>query len=325
MASYSRFESAASEGDIKSAYADLLNDIRHTLNLLEDLEMERTWGELVTDWAAGDRNKLNIPRVRKQLNILKEEVGKGSKLFTTIFLKLRGFECFEKYYFHKTEMISTTFVGNTYSNETAKNFKESLKSLFERFSEVTKQLGETGIFKPQREGMISSIFKDSSMGAAFLVLTPGVDITVLLSYVAYRYAKSKGINRGVKYQELQFLSDSLNNPQLLSIFQTCHSSLQETIDGIDEMVETFRSHFSTETEINKPNSSEKAHIQAMKFYQQEKGASLLSLEVDEPDLSPAMRTKMAIRISKAACKVLLIEKLDYSESDAKELIDCLDA
>ena len=63
MASYHQFVDTLSEGNIMSAYDGLLVDINDCLNLLSRLESDITWGEYFSDWAAGDRSKLNIPRM----------------------------------------------------------------------------------------------------------------------------------------------------------------------------------------------------------------------------------------------------------------------
>ena len=55
--------SSISQEEITSAYSDLLCNINTCLQLCKSLETERTYREMVSDWAAGQRG--NIPRMVK--------------------------------------------------------------------------------------------------------------------------------------------------------------------------------------------------------------------------------------------------------------------
>ena len=84
-------------------------------------------------------------------------------------------------------------------------------------------------------------------GGTILVVGGGLAVVAgAISSIAYYYAHPKGKERGIKYKELKFLCDSLNDNKLLATFQAHHTIIRNISSGIDKTLKDCEKRFQTE-------------------------------------------------------------------------------
>ena len=171
--------SSISQEEVISAYSDLLVDINTCLQLCKSLETERTYREMVSDWAAGQRG--NIPRMVKLMEDLKKEVEKGLCLFMSLSHKLS-----------EVKLLKSCVSDNL------KHYGVILTDIFLRFNSAVASLQNVGILKCKKA--IKSIAKNVALGSAAIVgaiiLPRGVGVVYTLGTLAHTIARYDGAKRG---------------------------------------------------------------------------------------------------------------------------------
>ena len=72
--------------DWESILTQLLFGTKQCVNLFEELQDSRTWSESISDWAVGDRAKINPERLKNNMKKFLKELEK----LLSIYGKLKG-------------------------------------------------------------------------------------------------------------------------------------------------------------------------------------------------------------------------------------------
>eukprot|EP00800_Vazella_pourtalesii_P008167 TRINITY_DN2171_c0_g1_i6.p1 TRINITY_DN2171_c0_g1~~TRINITY_DN2171_c0_g1_i6.p1 ORF type:complete len:312 (+),score=50.19 TRINITY_DN2171_c0_g1_i6:30-965(+) len=295
--------SSISQEEVISAYRDLLVDINTCLQLCKSLETERTYREMVSDWAAGQRG--NIPRMVKLMEDLKKEVEKGLCLFMSLSHKLND-----------VKLLKSCVSDNL------KHYGVILTDIFLRFNSAVASLQNVGILKCKKA--INSIAKNVALSSAAiaggLLLPRGVDVVYMLGMLAHIIARYDGAKRGIKYTELQSLFESLDNPIMMSL-ETAHFTIENLIEELDTLMEKYKAGEKEIKEITFKKDSMQGVIRATKIFVETEKEELEELALTEPDMSEGNRKKIARRAAVRNCKTFLKEKLQYSNAEADEVIN----
>ena len=94
-----------------------------------------------------------------------------------------------------------------------------------------------------------------ALGATGCAAIGSVAAAGVIGCKAYLYAHSKGKGRGMKYQELKFLSDALNDMTLLSEFESQNIFLTQAIKGLKENIDLYNQQLALNSRgRNNPDS-----------------------------------------------------------------------
>ena len=177
---------------------------------------------------------------------------------------------------------------------------------------ATGALGALGITGATALGITGVV----TTGGTILLAAGGLAVVAgIISCVAYSYAHHKGKERGLKYKELKFLCDSLNDNKLLAAFQAHHTIISKISSGIDNTLKDCKTHFQQIIQDTQENFK-----QAREIYDKTLRENLQMLKESEPDMDEAMINRMAANMAKTACKTFLKEKLGYNDSRVDEVL-----
>ena len=216
MTSYKNFVAKVKQGRILPAYTDLLIDINHCLNMFSDLEMERSLGEMFSDYFGSERGTINFVELYTNLRSIKKEIELGSSLLkiliskTTLLIQLKGF------YRNQSQAIefgSNHCPSGLFPNS---NVFEILNSKFEMLCVAVENL------------QIPS--ENTSYGAR----TRAIGLMVNFGIVYKRTG-----NRSEQYHQAKRLYDSLNNIEILNMLKEVHVFISEVIRDIDSATKMF--------------------------------------------------------------------------------------
>ena len=289
------------EGDVTSAYNDLLVNINKCLHMRKSLETERTFTENVMDRAARQRG--NIPRLLELMGDFKVEVEEGLDLIMTLIRKINEVELIDM----SDEKIKK-FAYNTMSSHV-----KDLGDIRSRFFEAVETLLDVGILKGKKESGFGAILSN------------------FLSFFT---------DRNTKYAELQSLFESINDPKLMGVLKTAHCKIKTFIKQIDELTKNCEAHaikykterreeleyktkqleYTTRAITLEKNTIEDG-VKAVKIFVNTKSEELRELVATEPGMRENDRERIATRAAVRNCKTFLMEKLRYSNAEADELIN----
>ena len=353
MASYVEFRDSINQkkGDeVMSSYTALMTDIKYCINLLEELEYGRGYKDWVSDWAVGKRSSLNIDRTRKNLGKLHSEIRKGLTVHTSLFSLITKARMIQQSLRLRIETMENSGRDTSLLLESY----NKISNTNEEFYSAVDNLENTGIFVKKETKMnktaaavgevgdgigigiagtvslaLASALVISTGGTALMVGGGIAAVTGTIFLVAHSYGKKKGI----KYQELKFLSESLHDLRLLSELESHHIALDEIIKGFKENIEFYKKEVEsiqtfviatqtraqTQAPTKNPPTLDDA-IKATRMYDKVFRENLQSLQESEPDMNAEMRKRMATKLAETACKTFLKEKLNYSETEINEFL-----
>ena len=337
--------------DIPSAYSALLSDINECLHQCKSLETERSYREIVTDWA-GHRG--NIPRLTILMEELKEEVENGSNLFRKLIRKVNELKLLD---------VSGRSILK-YTSDTMNSYAKIFADSYSLFARALVNLQEVDVIIKGK--LIRSMAKYAPLGVltcvfvlSFLVpeaklaslvpefrffslVFPGLRIAfvvnMLYCYVITRLHYSE---RGCKYLKLQSLFESLDNPELMGILKATHYTAENLIGQVDELMkeckakviecETRRKEEQLDYEFKhlerntrsitlERNYAEDC-IKATKIFYDTEREELQELAATESDMSEDCRKRIARRAAVRNCRTFLTKGLHYSNDEADELIN----
>ena len=368
MASYAEFKDSIKD-DALTGYRNLLADVKYCINLMDELESERNYKKLIPDWAVGEMSSINVSRTKNNLKKLHNEIEKGLRQFTKLFSLMTGAKMIELSFQTTIKEFEISGFDTSALMEMSNNASSSIEKFSNRITAAVNNLANTGVFvEKEIKTDKYSLVKSGAQGAAIggvggtalgiagavalgtvgvvatggTILVAGVvlaAVTGAISSVAYLYAHPKGKERGIKYQELKFLSDSLNNVTLLSEFEAQNIFLTQVTKGLKENISLYKqltlntslvgirrltlekeerikaiSHSSTRNSATVDNG-----IKATRIYDRVLRENIQSFQSD-PEMSEALRKKMATKLAETACRTFLMEVLNYSETEANECI-----
>ena len=256
MASYVEFRDSIRD-DVLIGYRNLLADIKYCIKLMVELESERNYKKLIPDWAVGERSSINISRTKNNLVELHDEIEKGLTHFTKLFSLMTGAKMIELSFQTTIKNFETSGFDTSALMEMSNTASRSIGEFSDRITAAVDKLANTGVFRKREiKRDKSSLVKCGAQGAAIggvggtalgivgvvsggTILIAGVGLAAVIGIIgslAYGYAHHKGEDRGIKYQELKFLSDSLNNMRLLSEFETQNIFLTQVTEGLKESI-----------------------------------------------------------------------------------------
>ena len=349
MASYKVFRDTFKENTL-SGYTELLGDIKCCILLMEDIEYERGFKNRICDWAVGERSSLNIDRMRGNLQKLESEIEKGLKISTNLICLIQKSEIIAQTIQLGSQKLNSAEMDTSLLKKPSNNFVEPDKDFYNLMSTVVDNFQNTGEFKQteiKMDALLETAGESTAIGVTvgagavlttkFLKFAPlvpfltfgrmklatgGIAVAVgAIGSLAYYYGHSKGKERGVKYQELKFLYDALNDPKLISQFESHHIALTELIKGFEENITVYEGEVtSIRSLINaKTDESSDTLIEATKMYYTTLQSSLNSLQ-SEPNMSRESQERIATKQAEIACKSFLKGR-DYPDTKINEIFN----
>ena len=332
MASYHEFARKIGEGDIVSAYKNVLTEVNYCINLFEDLEAGRTYPEQISDWLAGERAQINIEDFPFALKTLKEEIEHGLELYVNLSIKKKKLELASQG--SKLQSVRSA------DNKTPRwGVKQELMNQFDELLSLIKDVAAPKRMQPQNWLYIS--------------------IQNLASY----YTNLNKGDRAKMYETAKVLYLTLNQNEVLKILKQNHTTVRELISRIDSVilmensprqqdsadvqkayskeVISERNNLSEKSTRNAPlsegndqtcsmedgvtsqsvqNSQSSAVANARNIYNKTLLEEQKELESSEPEMSCEERVKLATRIAVRDCKKVLVEMLHYSNPEADDII-----
>ena len=355
MASYKVFRDSFKENAL-SGYTELLGDIKYCILFMDEIESERGFRNWICDWVVGERSSLNIVRMRKNLEKLESEIEKGLKISTKLISLIQKSEIIAQTIQLGSQKLNSAEMDTSLVKKPSNNFVEADNGFYNRMSTAVDKLQNTGEFKQKEikmDALLVTALKSTAVGAtagagavvttkiatgafalkfASLVpyLTPmalatgGVAVALgTIGYLAYYYVHSKGKERGVNYQKLKFLYDALNDPKLISQFESHHIALTELIKGFEENITVYEGEVTSIRSLiheKKDVSSDDTLIKATRMYDTILQNSLQSLEKSEPGMDREFLKRMATKQAEIACESFLKGR-DYPDSKISEIVN----
>ena len=307
----------------KSIYTKLLTDVNLSLNIFKELESNRTWG----DWIVGDRGKILTERLLEVTKEFKEKLEKLLSIYTTLSSDIEWGKKMELGYQRRS-----IFQLDYFKDESiAKQLKDlsSPKSIPEvdnsRCKQHTCKLKTTGYVAGGAVSGVAytGIVATSAVTGPFALIPVGVGLAIgAIAAFAHYYMHSGSRKRGLEYQKLEVLYDSLNNTELLPNLQTHSVIMQQLSDDVDKQLKTYKQEFGTHQQAIEQKDARK-ELKATKQYFKTLLTEIELLKSSEPDMGEDTRKRMATRTAANSCKTFLKQSLNYSDSDAEEFIDDL--
>ena len=318
---------------------------------MDELESERNYTTWISDWAVGERSSINFSRTKNNLEKLYREIEKGLTQFTKLFSLMTGAKMIELSFQKTIKEFEISGFDTSALMKMSNTASSSIEKFSNRITAAVDNLANIGVFR-KREIKTDkySLVKSGAQGAAVggvggtalgiagavamgtavvasggTILVAGVGlaaVTGAISCIAYGYAHHKGKDRGIKYKELKFLSDSLNDMKLLSEFETQNIFLTQVTKGLEENIAFCKEQLTLSTSSQPSTRSSTTvddGIKATRIYDRVLRENIQMFQSD-PEMSEAMRKKMATKLAETACRTFLMEVLNYSETEANECI-----
>ena len=357
MASYKVFRDSFKENAL-SGYTELLGDIKYCILFMDEIESERGFRNWICDWVVGERSSLNIVRMRKNLEKLESEIEKGLKISTKLISLIQKSEIIAQTIQLGSQKLNSAEMDTSLVKKPSNNFVEADNGFYNRMSTAVDKLQNTGEFKQKEikmDALLEGTLKSTAVGAGvgagavvttkiatgvialklaplvpFLTLgtmilaTGGVAVAVgAIGSLAYCYGHPEGEKRGVKYQELKFLYDALNDPKLISRFESHHIALTELTKGFEEIITVYEGEVTSIRSLiheKKDVSSDDTLIEATKMYDTTLQNSLQSLEKSEPGMDREFLKRMATKQAEIACESFLKGR-DFPDTKISEIFN----
>ena len=272
-------------------YREHLKHVNTCLLMFEELETNRTWGEKILDWNYGARSEINGPRLIDNLKKLKKELLEGLTQYTRLLTEKEELKNYIREF-----IVSKSDLDITHEKVGLISIKKGAKYI----GGAGVSVGVLGVIATQCTALTVTISALSVFGIGVCV---GVVAGGLL-YAIHLIAKSYGDERGVKYQEVKVISDTLDS-KFLGKIKTYHEDLNTIFINMKNI-----------REGEKPKSGV-GIVQACKLYKKSKDESFNDLKREgySDDLCEKMSKKLAI-VETESC---LTYKLGCSKKEAEEI------
>ena len=323
----------------ESVLTKLQRDASECINLFEELENGRTWGELTSDWVVGDRAKINPERLLIYMKKFQKEVKTLLSIYTTLSRKVQWGKTLELGY---QENLKSKFQLDYFKEgidaSIDKQFNEfSLSIPGKEAKEQTCKLkttgmvvggagvgavvgvGGTALAATSIGGTLSSGIAALGLGmvASGFVIPVGIGLVFgSVAAIAHHKVHSSGRERGLDYQTVKLLYDSFHDNKLLSSLETLSSKMKQLSENVDMQIETYKLEFGTHRQAIELAKATKLYFKTLQ-------SEIEQLKFNEPGMGEDMRKRMATKIAASSCKTFLKQSLNYSDSDAQEFIDDL--
>ena len=282
-------------------YNETLTSVGYCLSLLEDLETAKKVSE-------GD------------LNSLKKEIEVGIYRYRKLYEELDGLEIIARGYKRKSESLSVTGYDNSALTEFNDKFDKWVDSCFD----------ELAGFLTELVGLLPVV----DMTTVTQLQHQDGRLTVLVSVANKLVCPVKEKEIVSMLELVKLLCDNIENDRSFSSLQTHHRKLAQMtgrmIGGKECKQKEFEQILQDSVRAMKI-SQENSHVcnsmedgmEVSRIYYETQTRELEKLVSIEPEMEKKMRERIATRIAVIACKTLLREKFNYSDSRADELMEKL--
>ena len=332
--------------NVLPSYKDMLTNVNHVLNLLEDLEAGKSWSEYFSDWQIGER--LNVKRMRANLEKVKMELENGMTIYTKYIFRYDHSKRIQKAYRHKLESSVSESTVAIYEERSMDFFREKGEDL----SNAKEKLSRIGIFKGKErkiagcvgQAVASGVLATSGASIGIGIAGAGILATGLIpvslgvvgvavagalfagvvSSVAYAYNYPKGKGRAIQYQELNYLYNELHDDKTLAVFQTHHKTIDILTGELNGVGESCNELYQIALKLSPPNNDKLTaspfsyYNKAMELYKDTYKEEVQ--ELTGPEMSEEHIAKHATRAAVRVCKRFLIDQVRCSDSEANDFI-----
>ena len=305
-------EEVLRNSDIFSQYRELLKQVNICILDFEELETNRTYLEMFSDWASGKREEVNSENLMMQLKLLKEALLTGLSMSTKLLVQK---EKLQKY-FRNFKIVNDGQIGEEKEiprspnveafvsppkNEDNKycNMKVVISSVVVSaciciaIYTICKQFESLRTPTPETTEIGKALYQTAGVGA-FLCMTP----------IIYNLANFNEGDRSMKYQKIQELQDYINDTLLNEITRK-NQNLDAIYEAIDKQL----------------HSREVILYLASSFYSESKDKALEEIYADESDLNVDICEKLAIKTAKITCKSYLKHEFNCSNEETEEILN----
>ena len=292
-------------------YRELLKQVNTCILNFEELETNRTYFEIFSDWASGKREKVRCENLMMQLKMMKEALLTGLSMSTKLLVQK---EKLQKY-FRNFKIVSDGQIGEEKEiprspnveafasppeNEDNKycNMKVVISSVVVSAGicitiyTICKQFESLRTPTPETTEIGKALYQTAGVGA-FLCMTP----------IIYNLANFNDGDRSMKYQKIQELQDYINDTLLNEITRK-NQNLSETYEAIDKQL----------------HSREVMMYLASSLYSESKDKALKEIQEDQSDLNVDICKKLSIRTAEITCKAYLKHDFNCSNEETEEIL-----
>ena len=308
-------ERVLKDNNIIPIYHKHLKQVNICILMFEELETNRSYGEMFSDWADGSRNKINDQRLIEHLRKLKEEILTGIRYYTRLLVqkdkikntlnylsisnaelevklekvpKVSGMNKIGKGALYVGAGAVTGAVGGAVTGALV----SAIGAIYTNYATLSVSIATFKLIASAAVGSTAVLGVGVCAGA-------GVVVGAVLMLI-YAIAKNHGKKRGLKYQQIINLKESLEYNYLGSI-RTNHEFLKEVYDTIDKQFK-----------------SEKIKMQVAKdVYSKAKQKSFKELKEEGED--DTICEKMSEKEAKKECIFFLIHHFESSREEAEKI------
>ena len=311
-------------------YTEYLHNVNLCINLFKELESNRTWG----DWFVGDRDKINAKRLLEVTSEFKEKLEKILPIYITLSSNIEQGQKMELRYQRGANLQLDYFEDESI----AKHVKQpstptsTPRGDYSRCKEQTCKLKAAGygVGGYALGGAVGSEMVYTGTVAALAMTGPvalipvavGLAIGGIAAYARY-YMHSGSRERGLEYQKLKVLYDSLNNADMLANLQTHCVTMKEWSDKVAEQLKEYKLEYGTHQQAIVHKDAAAELLKASILYFNTLLSEIEQLKSSEQGMAEDMRKRLATRTAVSSCKTFLKQSLNYSDSDAQEFINKL--
>ena len=296
ITSFEDIERVLSENNIIQQYREHLKQVNDCILTFEELETNRSYWEMLSDWANEERHKIIRGNLMKNLKELKEELLAGITMYTKLLAQKEKYKkCFQN-----TKMMNfeNIVVEKGMSNNIVIN-------------DATNQIPLGNGFEVSRTkiNVIVGGVITTAVGLLLFQTTnnwgiAGVGILCMIGLVLiYKFAKYKGKERSLKYQDVEKSQDNLNG-RLLDEIRVKNDQLKKMYQAIDKALH------KRDVIVYLANSC----------YSESKEKALKEITDDEPDITAELCETLSKREAKIACKSYLKREFNCSNEEAEEIL-----
>ena len=304
-------EKQLKNNNIVPIYKEHLKQLDICVEIFSNLEENRSFCNLICDWADGERNKINVLRMLRHLCKLKRELINGIQKYENLLELTEDMKNIVSYIdnsnskriIHKRKKVDEISFKNHLGRGAMCAGGGALVGGI-----VGAGIGYSGL----STGLLvkCGLLKASATTLQVTAVTAGIGAialgaTALVIYSIYSIAKSYGKERGLKYHQVRAFSEALNVDYLSSI-RADHETMGSMFQG---MVDVFV-------------SKDMKLALARSIYEESKQASFQELE-REGEIDSAMYKMMSEKCAKKRCKYLFtVEFGNYcSEKEIEEILN----
>ena len=296
ITSFEDVERILLENNIVQQYHGHLKQVNIRILMFEELETNRSYWEMFSDWANGGRDKITRRNLVKYLKELKEELLAGISIYTKLLAQKEELEK------HFQNMKMMNFENIVVEKGMPNNFV---------INDATNQILLGNGFEVSRTKINVIVRRVITMAVGLLLIQTtnnwgiaGIGILCMIGLVLiYKFAKYKGKERFLKYQDVEKSQDNLNG-RLLDEIRVKNDHLKKMYQAIDKRL----------------HKKDVILYLANSFYSESKDEALKEITDDEPDITAELCETLSKREAKISCKSYLKREFNCLNEEAEEIL-----